>query len=248
MKTSLKILSVFTSLLFCAFIGMAAGGIEYGLALFALDILAAATGVIPGGVLLSACGIVGAAILFDCTNPVVGGTVPIMYVTNRDDISAMTKNGSNALIVEGITMVATKKFYKLEGRNDGEKGSSVAPSWKTVKLPYGKAYEHLVDAQSFKVDPATKKELEAWNLADVVIIVENKFRNGTTGNTAYEIYGAEGGLQMEEMSRNPNDTDSMGVIKLQFKSQSTSLENHMPYSFFLTDYAATKALVAALIA
>lgn len=246
MKNSKLILAVLTSLLFCLFITLPLG-VGYGLALFAVDIVAAATGLIPGGVLLSACGVVAAQILFDCVNPVVGGTVPVLYITNREDITAMTKNVSNALIVEGITMVALKKFYKLEGRNDGDKGSSVAPSWKTVKLSYGKAYEHLVDAQSFKVDPATKKELEAWNLADVVIIVENKFRNGTVGNTAYEIYGAEGGLQMEEMSRNPNDVDSMGVIKLQFKSQQTSLENHMPYTFFLTDYATTKALVAALI-
>lgn len=170
-----------------------------------------------------------------------------MYLTNRADIASWTVNGANSLVIEGFTMVATKKFYKLEGRSDGSNGSTVTAMYKTVKLPYGKGWEHQIDAMAFTVDPLTKKQLEAWNLADMVAIVENKFRNGTVGNTAYEIYGLDGGLQMESLERSPNDKDTMGAFKLQLKTQETAREGHMPYTFFLTSYAATKALVAALI-
>lgn len=249
MKTSIKIITVLFSLLLCLFIGTAIGSPEVGLALFAVDLLWAYhlyRNGIEKGSLYSACGVVSAAILYDCTTPLVGGTETTVYVTNRADITAMTKNGSNALIVEGITMAATKKFYKLEGAT-GQNGSSVQPKYAMVKIPYGRAWEHTIDAYSFKIDPATKKELEAWNQADMTVIVENKFRNGTTGNTAYEIYGADGGLQMEVLERDPNNKDTVGGFHLQFKTQETSREGHMPYTFFLTDYATTRALVLALL-
>jgi hypothetical protein len=143
-------------------------------------------------------------------------------------------------------MVSLKKFYKLEGAS-GSSGSSVGARMKSVQLPYGKAFEHEIDALSFKVDPATKKELEAWNQADLVAIVQNKYR-GSNGNTAFEVFGYDGGLQLVELERDANDKDTMGAFKLKFKTQESSREAHMPYSFFITDYATTLAAVNALIA
>lgn len=247
MKNTIAILAVLTSLLVCLFIGSVLGSPAIGLLLFALDIAAVFIQPFRKFTLYSACGVASAAILFDCVNPLTGGTVSTMYVTNRDDIASVTKNGSNALIIEAITMVATKKFFKLEGRQDGTSGSTVAASYKSVRQTFGKAWEHLIDAMAFKADPATKKELTQWNLADIVAIVENKYR-GATGNAAYEVYGLDGGLQIEELERNPNDKDTQGAWKIKFKTHESSMEGNPPYSLFITDYATTKAVVAALIA
>lgn len=248
MKTSKIILAVITSALFCLLAGVVIGYPGLGVALFVADLSVGAIlsliGIkIEGGLILSACGAASAAILYDCTNPLVGGTESIIYVANRTDIASYTLSG---LTITAITMVATKKFFKIEGAT-GANGSSARPSVKMSKQPYAKGWEHKVQCLAFPIDPTTKLQIEALNLADLVIIVQNKMR-GATGNCAYELLGKDVGLTTDAVERDPNNKDTQGAWDMTFLTTPGAYEPHVPYAFFNTDYATTAAAIAALIA
>jgi hypothetical protein len=239
MKATKRILQFLTaatlSFIFAATLGFPALGFLF-LGLSAINFL-------PGGSLYSVCGAISAAILKDCTNPLVGGTDTTIYLANFADIASVTRNGSNPQIIEAITMVATKKFYKYEGQN-----GSVEPEQHLIKQKYARVYDHLIKYKVFNATPTTKAQLELQAVGRIVAIVENNWRNGTAGNGAYEIYGLEVGLEIENLDRVLADADTQGAFDITLKTPETSKEAHLPATLFITSYAATQAVVAALIA
>ena len=91
----------------------------------------------------------------------------------------------------------------------------------------------------------TGAEVEALdNLGDVVVIVENK-QKGVAGDGAFEIYGLETGLHKSADTRRTNDNLGVQSIELTTRDgEDAAVSRHV---FFKTDYAATKALVEALL-
>lgn len=239
MKTSKRILQFLTSaglaFIFAATIGFPMLGFLF-LALAFIPML-------PGGSMYSVCGAITAAILKDCTNPLIGGTDTTIYVANYADIASVTRNGSNPQIIEAITMVATKKFYKYEGQNN-----SVEPEQHLVKQKYARVYDHLIKFKVFNATPTTKAQLELMAVGRIVAIVENNWKNGTTGNGAFEIYGLDVGLEVENLDRMLADADTQGAFDLTLKTPEAAKEGHLPATLFITSYSATQAVIAALIA
>lgn len=252
MKNTRIILALFTSMLLCTFFAGAAGQlfeasteavlISAGLLFTVLLFIGNA---LPHKAFFEACGLATASILRDCDTPLTGGTNTTVWLGNRSEVSSYDQDSYNKLIVTGLTLAADKTLFKLEG-DSGTNGSSVGAMYKMVKLAYGRAFEHEVSVLAFSIDPDTKLELDKWVKGDLFMIVENKFR-GESGNSAFEIYGLDAGLQMEEFERNPNDKDTLGAFKFRLKTDENSREGNMPYTFWDTDYATTLAAINALL-
>lgn len=247
MKNTKLILAFLTSLLMCLFIGAAIGSPAIGITLFALDLFTAliiyrSKNKLPERSLFSVCGAISAAILKDCTNPLVGGVNTTIYLANRDDIESYTRNGGNPQIIEAITMKTDKLFYKYEGQN-----GSAEPEQHMLKQKYARVYDHLIKFKVFNATPTTKQQLEKMAVGSIVAIVENNWRNGTTGNGAFEIYGIEAGLEVENLDRVLADADTQGAFDLTLKSPETAKEAHLPATLFVTSYAASLAVVEGLL-
>jgi hypothetical protein len=188
-----------------------------------------------------ACGLLSAGLTLSCTNKLVGGVSPNVWIANKDDIDTWTYDGTNSLIVDSITMKATKAFYLFEG-----KLKSTEPAARTVKGSYDNTWEHEVKIRAFDISPATLKAVAAMKDSQVVIIVQNNTK-GTAGNSKYDIYGLEGGLFCELAERLPQNADDAGAWNITYKTQEYAREANPPYRLFDTDEATTDAIIAALV-
>lgn len=256
MKNTKIILALFTSLFLCIAFTGAAGELFQashlqifisGALLFAVLFITGREMIARSGYsFMEACGLASASILKDCDTPLVGGSGITVWVGNLSEIDTITKDVYNKMIVSDLTLLSGKKLFKLEG-DSGTNGSSVAPLAKMVKLPYGKAFEHELGALAFSITPETKLELDKWVHGELFAIAENKMK-GEDGNSAFEIYGLDAGLQMEEFERNPNDKDTLGAFKFRLKTNENSREGNMPYTFWDgTSYSSTLAAITALL-
>ena len=80
----------------------------------------------------------------------------------------------------------------------------------------------------------------------VIAILQNKFR-GENGDTEFEIYGLDTGLEVQELTRIQQDADTQGAYNIVLRSSEQSKEAHLPATLFLTDRAITKAIVDGLL-
>jgi len=177
---------------------------------------------------------------FNCANAPVAGTEVDIYLANRDDIDSYTLNGTNPLIIEGITMKAGKFLYKYTGSKN-----AWDPSASMNKGKYLNNFVHVMDGVLGVNSPTDKQELENLCKSNVVAFVENK-KKGSTGNEAFEAYGVDVGLEMETFERKLSDSETQGSYKFQMKSPADQFESHLPKTVFITSLAATRAMLEAL--
>ena len=189
-----------------------------------------------------ACAAITAGVAISCTIKQVAGTTDKLILFNYDEIASYTRNGTNTQIIEAITMVVNVPAYTgfaFEGKQQ-----SLEPKQTLVRTRYNTGWDHEVVFKVFDSQPTTKQQIEKMAESRLVAIVENNFK-GTAGNAAYEVYGIDTGLYMLVGERNVSDPESMGAFNVTLKTD-LSKEGHLPATFFLTDYATTKALVEAL--
>jgi len=189
---------------------------------------------------MAACGLISAGISLSCANKLTGGVSPSVWLANKDDIASWTKDGSNDMIVDLITMVATKKFYLIEG-----KLKSAEPAARVVKGTYDNTWEHELKIRIFDITPATLLQIQAMKDSQIVAIVKNNSK-GTAGNTKYDIYGLDAGMFIEALERIPQNVEDAGAWNVTFKTQEYARESNAPYRLFDTDEATTDAIIAAL--
>lgn len=194
--------------------------------------------------LVTLCGKISANQTIDCDNPLQAGTEDTLVLINYEDWldAALTLNGTNTQIVENIVLASGIIGYEMQGKNN-----SIAPKYELVKQAYAEVYNHELNYKVFGVSAATKAQLEKKAKGRFVAIVYNKYK-GTSGNAAFEIYGADAGLVVTQMIRDVNNQDTQGAFDIILKSSELSMEPHMPKSLFITDYATTKLLVEGLVA
>jgi len=188
-----------------------------------------------------ACSLISSGILADCDTKPVAGTETEIFLANREDIVDLDYNISNSMIVEGINMVALKKFYKFKGIKQSNN-----PSAKMNKSKYVNNWIHLLDFLIFANDGAAKKLINDLSSAEVVAIVQNKWK-GASGNMAYEMLGFSAGLVLVAAERNPNDAETAGAWKLSLGQDEGQFEDLPPLTIFDTDLATTTSLITALL-
>lgn len=191
----------------------------------------------------SICAKIAADILVNCTNPILGGTRDTAFIFNFDDIAnaTLTKNGVNPQIIEAIILGSGIVGYTVQGINN-----SMLPKNEMVKGKFLNSFRHEFNFKAFSLNPTIKAQLETLTKGKFVVIVENVYK-GDSGEAAYEIYGLESGLICSVLQRDPSNPDTQGAYDITLMSSDQSRENHLPATFFKTSYAATKALIEAIV-
>lgn len=190
----------------------------------------------------STCGKLSAAVTENCVNPLQSGAEDDILIINYDDWkdATITLNGTNTQIVENIVLPSGVVGYLYEGKNN-----SVAPKYEFIKGEFVENYSHEINYKVFNVSPEAKQQLEKKGRGRYVVIVANKY-HGTSGNSAFEIYGADAGLELTQNIREVINTATGGAFDVILKSNEKSLEPHMPKTLFVTSYAASKAVFDSL--
>ena len=184
------------------------------------------------------CGAISASIGFDCDNPMQAGTEDKAWIINKSDIDSITYN-TNKMIVEDINLKVGKTAFTISGRNN-----SIMPSTALIKNTYTDVFDHIVNMVLFDISPAQKENLTGMISGKYVIVTENKFR-GATGNSAFEIYGLDTGLELTVLTKDPNNADTQGAFSGTFATNKNK-EPKMPRTVFITSYAATLAMLEGL--
>ena len=190
------------------------------------------------------CGTITSNITVSCTNPLQAGAEDTLYLINREDWldAAITYNGTLTEVIENVVLASGVVAYTYQGKNN-----SVVPKYELVKQTYAEMYNHEINFKVFDVSGSAKAQLELLAKGQMVAIVENKYK-GASGNASFEVYGADAGLVCTQNLREIGSADTGGAFDLILKSAETALEPHMPKTFYVTSYAATKAIIEGLTA
>lgn len=183
------------------------------------------------------CNLISNSIAFDCENPNISGTRRA-WILNFNDIDSVSL-ASNKMIIENIILKAGKISYKIDGRQN-----SIAPKSTLINGTFTKNYDHSVGILSFDISPELKENLEGARRGLFVVIVENVFK-GTSGNSAFEVYGIDAGLRFTILEKDPNSQDTQGGISFTLATD----KNKEPFgarTFFDSDYQTTLALIESL--
>lgn len=242
MKATQTILALFTTALFCALVGMALDSAAIALGLFAVNL--ALPFALPKYSLFTVCGAITASILRDCETPIVGGNNTTLYLVNKDDISSVTRDGSNTNLITAIALKYGKTFFKYEGSK--AQSNSLEPEQHYTRKKYSIGFDHVLNVKIFSATSDTKAELEQLANGLVVAIVENNYR-GDDGDGAFEIYGLSQGLEVSALDRVLADADTQGAFSIVLKTPEDNKEPHLPATFFDTDYDTTKAALEDLL-
>lgn len=189
------------------------------------------------------CGKISASQTINCNNPLQAGSEDTLTLINWEDWldASLTLNGTNTQIVENIVLASGITAFSMDGKNN-----SIAPKFELIKQPYAEVYNHELNYKVFGVNASAKEQLEKKAKGRFVAIVHNKFK-GASGDSAFEIYGADAGLVVTQMIRDVNSSDTQGAFDIILKTSELSPEPHMPKTLFVTDYATTKAIVEGLL-
>jgi len=189
------------------------------------------------------CDALTAGIAYDCANPPSGGVNDRLILLNFADVEAatVTYDGANPIIVENIVLAGAAVGYVFEGVNNSNE-----PRSAMVKGRYVNGYDHEVRFKCFDNSPAAKLQLGKLDGAQVVAIVQNN-RKGATGNSAFEIYGLQTGLRLQELERILADAETQGAYNLLIRNDEISRPSSLPHTLWDTDFATTLAIVEALL-
>src|SRR3990172_1727971 len=187
----------------------------------------------------AACTLLDGDLTIDCTDPIQGGVEDTMYLVNKDDIDLITRDGSNPLIVTGVTLKSGATAYKVEGQNNSHN-----TKWEIVRLPFGVAYKHMVDFVGFDLSPAALARFEKIGKGKFVAFVVNNYK-GTSGDAAIDIIGLDSGLICATMSRDASAEDTQGAVPIQLATSEKggNKEPHVFARLYDTDYATSLAIM-----
>lgn len=189
------------------------------------------------------CGKISDDIFLNCNETMVGGVRDKLYLFNIDDIDDYQKNVSNSQIIEGVDLITSPaaRGYVFEGQNNSNDASM-----QLTKGAYSVGYTHKIIFRIFSNDPNTKKQLEAMAKGKSVAIVQNNFQ-GSNGNSAFELFGLDVGLEVLEMTSDKSDADTQGAYVVTLSTNAKYREGHLPATVFLTDFSTTRDLIEALV-
>jgi hypothetical protein len=185
---------------------------------------------------LSVCGTIGASIAIDCDNIPVNGTADRAIVMNRGDVDFTTSTTAADGSVTSLALKATKTAFQIDGLN-----FSITPNMSLSRQGRVSRYVHEIEFLTFKVDQATKNELEAYANGRATVVLE-------TLDETYEVYGWDVGMRAEEITRAPNDQETNGLFRCVLRTpEGQPGEKKLPRDYLNTDYDTTTTQLNGLL-
>lgn len=177
-----------------------------------------------------------------CGKPALAGTAARVILLNYTDIdkALSEENATDPNIIETIVLEAGAKGYEVDSLPNATVGED------TINVgTYNRTHQHNLTVRIFKKSEAAKKFVNGLTNSRVVAIVQNNDR-GDAGDTKYEIYGWDSGLELNDLTASTEMADGVAYL-FTIGSGTIAQEASLPKSFFNTDEATTDTAVEALL-
>lgn len=174
-----------------------------------------------------------------CGKPAIAGTTARVILLSYSDVdkskSVVTDNVISSLILKtGAT------GYEVDSLPNATVGSDTINAGT-----YLKTHQHNVVVRIFKKSEAAKKFVNGLTNARVIAIVENN-DTGDNGDTKYEVYGWDSGLELTEITVTTEMTDGV-AYQVTLANGTIAQEGSLPMSLFNTDEQTTDLMVEGLL-
>lgn len=175
-----------------------------------------------------------------CGKPAIAGTTARVILLSYSDVdkskSVVTDN-----VISSLILKAGATGYEVDSLPNATVGSDTINAGT-----YLKTHQHNVVVRIFKKSEAAKKFVNGLTNARVIAIVENN-DPGDNGDTKYEVYGWDSGLELTEITVTTEMTDGV-AYQVTLANGTIAQEGSLPMSLFNTDEATTDLMVAGLLA
>lgn len=175
-----------------------------------------------------------------CGKPAIAGTTARVILLSYSDVdkskSAVTDN-----VISSLILKAGATGYEVDSLPNATVGSDTINAGT-----YLKTHQHNVVVRIFKKSEAAKKFVNGLTNARVIAIVENN-DTGDNGDTKYEVYGWDSGLELTEITVTTEMTDGV-AYQVTLANGTIAQEGSLPMSLFNTDEKTTDLMVEGLLA
>lgn len=175
-----------------------------------------------------------------CGKPAIAGTTARVILISYSDVdkskSVVTDNVISCLILKAGAI-----GYEVDSLPNATVGSDTINAGT-----YLKTHQHNVVVRIFKKSEAAKKFVNGLTNARVIAIVENN-DTGDNGDTKYEVYGWDSGLELTEITVTTEMTDGV-AYQVTLANGTIAQEGSLPMSLFNTDEKTTDLMVEGLLA
>lgn len=174
-----------------------------------------------------------------CGKPAIAGTTARVILLSYSDVdkskSVVTDN-----VISSLILKAGATGYEVDSLPNATVGSDTINAGT-----YLKTHQHNVVVRIFKKSEAAKKFVNGLTNARVIAIVENN-DTGDNGDTKYEVYGWDSGLELTEITVTTEMTDGV-AYQVTLANGTIAQEGSLPMSLFDTDEATTDLMVDGLL-
>lgn len=175
-----------------------------------------------------------------CGKPAIAGTTARVILLSYSDAdkskSVVTDN-----VISSLILKAGATGYEVDSLPNATVGSDTINAGT-----YLKTHQHNVVVRIFKKSEAAKKFVNGLTNARVIAIVENN-DTGNNGDTKYEVYGWDSGLELTEITVTTEMTDGV-AYQVTLANGTIAQEGSLPMSLFNTDEKTTDLMVDGLLA
>lgn len=175
-----------------------------------------------------------------CGKPAIAGTTARVILLSYSDVdkskSVVTDN-----VISSLILKASATGYEVDSLPNATVGSDTINAGT-----YLKTHQHNVVVRIFKKSEAAKKFVNGLTNARVIAIVENN-DTGDNGDTKYEVYGWDSGLELTEITVTTEMTDGV-AYQVTLANGTIAQEGSLPMSLFNTDEKTTDLMVDGLLA
>lgn len=174
-----------------------------------------------------------------CGKPAIAGTTARVILLSYSDVdkskSVVTDN-----VISSLILKAGATGYEVDSLPNATVGSDTINAGT-----YLKTHQHNVVVRIFKKSEAAKKFVNGLANARVIAIVENN-DTGDNGDTKYEVYGWDSGLELTEITVTTEMTDGV-AYQVTLANGTIAQEGSLPMSLFNTDEKTTDLMVEGLL-
>lgn len=175
-----------------------------------------------------------------CGKPAIAGTTARVILISYSDVDKSKSVVSNN-VISSLILKAGATGYEVDSLPNATVGSDTINAGT-----YLKTHQHNVVVRIFKKSEAAKKFVNGLTNARVIAIVENN-DTGDNGDTKYEVYGWDSGLELTEITVTTEMTDGV-AYQVTLANGTIAQEGSLPMSLFDTNEKITDLMVEGLLA
>lgn len=174
-----------------------------------------------------------------CGKPAIAGTTARVILISYSDVDK-SKSVVSDNVISSLILKTGATGYEVDSLPNATVGSDTINAGT-----YLKTHQHNVVVRIFKKSEAAKKFVNGLTNARVIAIVENN-DTGDNGDTKYEVYGWDSGLELTEITVTTEMTDGV-AYQVTLANGTIAQEGSLPVSLFNTDEKTTDLMVEGLL-